>query len=137
MILPSLELNWLRTEKDILMPSIVFEDIFVGGCYCSPKEDEAYINGKYYPLDNGILVISENYTDDFVINAIAHEWRHHWQWWHGIEDDYKGLNQNLPYKKMIVKYFSESSTEMDALLFSNKMYPCDDTLEWYEWLVKK
>lgn len=73
MVLPSLELNWLRADKDIPIPLIIFDDVFAGGYYCSPEKDEEYINGKYYPLDKGILVINNKYTDDFVINAIAHE----------------------------------------------------------------
>lgn len=42
----------------------------------------------------------------------------------------------LPYEEMIIQYFLNSITEMDALLFSNKVYPSEDSLEWYEWLIK-
>jgi len=135
-VLPSLELNWLRKDKDIPMPLILFEKISVGGYYCRPAKTEWYLNGKHYPLDNGLLVVNIETEYDFIVNGIAHEWRHHWQWWMGVTSDCPGWNGGGSYKKNIMQYFLCSRTEMDALLFSNKMYPSNDTLEWYDWLVK-
>lgn len=137
MTLPSLELNWLCKDKDISLPRIVFAEMKnCGGFYVPPEKDEYYFNGTYYEREKGILFIGDTNDDSFVINAIAHEWRHHWQFVSGFDFDHAELNCDLEYKDIIIDYFKSSWTEMDALLFSLEMYPDNEALEWYEWLIE-
>ena len=137
MTLSSLELNWLCKDKDISLPSIVFAAMDgCGGFYAHPEKDEYYFDGTYYDREKGLLFIDDTNDDTFVINTIAHEWRHHWQFMKGFNFDHKSLNRGLEYKDMIIDFFNSSWTEMDTLLFSIEMYPDDGALEWYEWLIK-
>jgi len=137
MILPSLELNWLRKDKDIFLPKIVFATMDgCGGFYAHPEENEYYFNGTYYDRVKGILFIDDTNDDSFVVNTIAHEWRHHWQFVSGFGFDHVELNCGLEYKDMIIDFFKSSWTEMDVLLFSLEMYLGDEALEWYEWLIR-
>jgi len=135
-----IELNWLaKKDKDISLPSIIFDDIDYGGCYYSPMHYEILIGEKFYPLDNGLIVINSMYSDNFIENSIVHEWRHHWQVMNGYELNIISWNtkSKMTYKQQIIEYFTKSSSELDALIYSNKISPCDDTIEWYEWILKQ
>ena len=134
-----LELNWLaKKNKDISLPFVMFDNLPYGGFYCAPERGEILINEKYYPLDKGLIGIDIGEEDNFVINTIAHEWRHHWQVMNGWELDSIGWNfdNDKPYEQKIIKYFRSSRSEMDALRYSNKILPCDTTLQWYDWLLQ-
>ena len=79
-----------------------------------------------------MVVREDNYE-----STLAHEFRHHLQRVHfGIKPDVIEWDIGENYKDSIIKYFTSSVTEMDALLYEVKYYPDDVNLEWYEWLVK-
>lgn len=132
-MIPSLELNWLRKDKDISLPSITIEQCGFSGMYFSPQKDEHLINNTYYPLDKGLIVLN---IDDADGGTIAHEWRHHWQFWNGWKYDSIEFDYTREYRKEIIKYFTNSNSEIDAFLFELNKYPNEYILEWYEWLNK-
>ena len=130
------ELNWLnKKNKDISLPLFVYQNnLPYSGCYYRPEKSEILINERYYSLKKGLIVMQpDNDDDDFMINAIAHEWRHHWQENNGIK--LNSVRWDLlqgTYDQKIVKYFKSSYTEMDALLWASKIYPSEITDYWEE-----
>jgi len=138
------DLHWLgRLDKDIHWPLIVYTKTEeYGGCYVYPANEEEVVDGKYYSLNKGLIIVSllnDNNHPNFIINTIAHEWRHHYQYYKGW---YKYRinrywNECEKYQTNIINYFNRLPQEMDAFLFSLKRYPDEVTLEWYEWLIKE
>ena len=107
-------------------------------CY-SPQEGEYLIGERFYDFSRGVIVISDQFRDDrYIQNAIAHEYRHHWQ--HVTGNDFNAPidfeMKDEDYKDRIVKFFLSSGDEMDALLFSIKKAPEDVSLQWYEWIME-
>ena len=120
----SLELNWIRRkcDKSIPMPDVMFYPLAdASGRYYPPKNREMYdFNGKPYHMRYGVIVINPEY--DNIDSTIAHEWRHHWQHFHGIKFEISSLTmfKELEYNESLLKYFTESKTELDALRFEYK-----------------
>ena len=121
----SIELNWIRrrVDKSIPIPEVVFfplEDA-AGRYYPSVLGNEIYdIDGHPHSLKYGVIVIS-TFWEDEIESTIAHEWRHHWQWFHGIEFEInKFKDETLGYDKALKEYFITSKTELDALRFEHK-----------------
>jgi len=135
-----IELNWLRKgNKEIPLPEIVF-DIIVdfGACHWPRQNDEVMVGNRFYDLtDRGLIVINQKYSDDggWVLNSIAHEWRHACQKFHGHI-----LHSIFPregdYKENTIWYFKSHWWEMDALLFSLKVAPDETSTLWLEWLLE-
>ncbi len=120
----SLELNWIKNEdKSLVMPEVVFSSVsWAGGLYYHPEDMEVCINGKFYSLEFGLIEIG---MTGIIESTLAHEWRHHWQFFHyGVPDDYLfSWPQEISvdeYDKALVKYFLSNPTEMDALRFQYK-----------------
>ncbi len=124
----SLELNWIRkkVDKSIPLPEVIFfplTDDKVGSYYCPTPNNEIYdIEGKSYSLKYGAIVVSSRYDNKVQRNIIAHEWRHHWQYYHGIKFEIPKCNVTQitkdNYNDMAKLYFTTSKTELDALRFS-------------------
>jgi hypothetical protein len=133
-----IELNWLRRgNKEIPLPDIIFEKIELGsGLYYKPEKSEIAIEGRFYDLSNGLIVISPIMDSPFTANTIAHEWRHHWQFISGIKSNPWSWNFGSNYKDNIINFFNSSSTEMDAFNFALNKAPDDTSLLWKDWLVK-
>ena len=128
---PSLELNWLPKPKQLSIPDIfIVSNYDYSGCYYSPEYCEVELDGKCVSVENGLIVIES----DTSPSTIAHEFRHHLQWCHGVDSEIQEWNFNKPFKDAIIEYYTNSLTEMDALLFECKHYPDDDNMEWFEWL---
>lgn len=136
--LPSLEINWLKFfPKDVILPDIVVigeHNYDYGGCYYKPEWAEICVEGRNYSLEKGLIVV----RDDQDGSTLAHEFRHHLQRvYYGIEFPSQEFNFDIPYKDAIIKYFTSSWIEMDALLYELSKKPTDTNLEWYEWIVKE
>lgn len=133
---PSLELNWIPKPKDIPMPNIVVESVFnCSAYYVEPESEQHEINGHFYDIDNGLIVINENEVDVIFAGTLAHEYRHHWQYYSGIEID-SIWEIKSDYKSAIIEYFTTYPIEMDALIFEMKLYPEDYKSQWWEWITK-
>ena len=143
----SVELNWLsKYNKTITLPELVIVDqsfvnnVEVGGYMTRPCIGETYINGKYYDLKHGIMVITTHDSDDSIIHeVISHEWRHHVQ--HMCMKNIEKPQQWIihpaeSYKDAIIRYFNTSITEMDALLYSLHKSPSSVNCQWYQWLIE-
>ncbi len=123
----SLHLNWIRNiDKSLVIPTVIFSStINVGGWYRPPDRSQIYVDGHYYDSCFGIIVVNATQPEEFA-GTIAHEWRHHWQAYHGWKfDGMSGaslidLINSAGYNKAIRKYFAESKSEMDALRFQYK-----------------
>jgi hypothetical protein len=135
--LPSLEFNWLPNSlrKGLDTPRVVYSDSApYGGCYY--WRDRGIV--EHLGLDTAEGAIIEITTVCPAQSVLAHEYRHHWQRqnarlttgtvWHRVETV-------ADYRKEIVRYFSQSPFEMDALYFELSVAPNDVSLEWKEWLV--
>ena len=132
------ELNWLRKkDKHIPLPEFVFIDGIKGkgGYYCRPRKAERMIDDRFYDLQKGVIVVDFSNPAGFVLSAIAHEWRHHCQFYYG--GNFKNpiqFNTKIDYKKSIISFFSNSATEVDALLFAHKVAPHETSSMWIKWL---
>lgn len=130
-MLCSLELNWLKKfDKSLSIPRIAFVTDFeeASGMYFEPEDAEELINGIYYPLDKGLLIVRTDLPDSKApIDTLAHEWRHHWQRYNFGTTYYDGYpwNASIAYDDALIEYYTKSYCEYDALTFANKVYPCD------------
>ena len=135
-----LELNWLaKADKYILLPPVIFADIKEGGFFHFPEKEEVLIDDKYYPADRGLIVINYTYFDR-IEAALAHEWRHLWQYYQrGKPKFVSQWNLKPPsfYREQIINFYISDPAEYDALLFELKKAPSDIALEWYEWIIKR
>jgi len=116
----SLELNWIRkkVDKSIPMPEVVYHSLDkAGGKYYPPdKNHELYDpDGKPYHMRYGVIVINPEYEP--FQSTIAHEWRHHWQHYHGIEFKISPRVDDENYNETLLNYFTGSKTEWDAVRF--------------------
>lgn len=129
---PSLELNWLmRDLRHLPMPGVIYADqLPYAGLYCPPFDESSVVEGIELGPHQGVIVISQQESELTVECSLAHEFRHHWQFWNGWAYDGIGWDENsaLDYRKSIARYFSESHSEMDALLYEIKRAPCDESL---------
>lgn len=131
-MIASLELRWLsRHDKDILLPEIVFTADMENaagsrccGCYWRPEENEYLIGDKFVPFDRGVIAINTE-DPELIRGTIAHEWRHHWQFYHDLLPpaaaswDFGGSN----YDAKIRRFFRSRPHEMDALRYQLKHAP--------------
>jgi len=119
----SIELNWIRkkVDKSIPMPEVVFHSM--DGCsgrYYSPEKYELYDpDGKPYLMRYGVIVIDPKF-ENYASMILAHEWRHHWQYYHGIEFEISPRVNNENYNETLLNYFTGSKTEWDAVRFEYK-----------------
>ena len=132
----SIDLYFLsKQNKSLSLPNIIYENITnifnCSACYYSSKFfKEILINNKYYNCNKGLIVI--NTDTDFcdkneIENTIAHEWRHHYQ---HLKNIYEIINNNYKweenYDNEIINFYTKYQTEMDALLFSQKIAPTEE-----------
>ena len=93
-----------------------------GACYYHQGDGTVFIDGREISLrDAGLIVLRSDGLPEEIENAanIAHEWRHCWQQQTGFQSDGDSdiLAQDLSYETSVRRYFSESKSEADALLF--------------------
>jgi hypothetical protein len=124
----SIELSWIaRFDKSLPLPAIVFgSDDNFSGLYYPPHKSDELIGDGYHDRSNGIIFISTNFWWETAQN-IAHEWRHHWQVFHGwnITPSFY-WNSPSNYDAAIVAYFTKSTSEADALRFQTRHAGCCD-----------
>jgi hypothetical protein len=123
MRLRSLELNWLRNfDRTLPIPEVMFYPLQgCAGKYYHPHPSEMYdADGHPYERHRGVIVVSPKF-EEFVAANIAHEWRHHWQYYQGMKFEIpkKDLFKKLDYEDALLQYFTTSKTEMDALRFEH------------------
>jgi len=132
------ELNWLRKEtKHISVPELVIDSGVskASATYFWPANEEVLIKDKFYDCKNGIIAINADST--IMVSSLAHEWRHHVQYYyHGSSCKSTAWKNKKNYKKEIIDYFTNNIWEMDALLYEIKKAPDDVNLQWYEWIIK-
>jgi len=125
----SFETNWIRKKTDKTLPIPEIFEFPLSGCsgsYYDPNtENEIYtITGKPISMKYGVIVVGNKYDDNTKAGIIAHEWRHHMQYYRGIEYDEPKCKaheiQDDSYDDMARKYFLTSTCEMDALRFEYK-----------------
>lgn len=132
----SIELHWLsKRDRTLPLPNLIYTKTFVGGYYCRPDPTREVYDDDGIPHDcrNGLIVISTEFEGD--VATLAHEWRHHYQFYHGIELNSIGwINDDRSYKEKIIEYFLSSTSEMDAFRFQLSLAPPVEIEEWVEWL---
>lgn len=138
MILPSIELKWLKPDKQISLPDIVYGRIPSQGAYYEPRWAEVEIDGRNYSLEKGLIVIDDS-PDALIKSTLAHEFRHHMQYLHGVFEiyDVKLFNRNIPYNDAIIDFFTTCPYEFDALIYEMKYDHnwCNDY--WLNLLINK
>jgi len=128
-LLHSLETNWLsKKDRHLPAPDIFYvNNLDIGGLYIPPRDIVMFEHEIEIHPSNGTIIIGE-YNEDFPLEAImAHEWRHHWQYWNGWEYDGIGWNFTEDYDvyiEQITKYFLHSFSETDALKYELKHFTC-------------
>lgn len=136
-----LELDWIRRkiDKDLVLPVIAYSDSTdYGGAYWSPEPCELLIGGVYYPCDHGIIEVSTLDPDNSG-SVIAHEWRHHWQVYHGWTlrgPMWESVQSGRPYEDAIAHYFTHSAKEADALKFQLRYVPPTYGPKWEYWILR-
>lgn len=123
--IPSLELSFipLSLRKGLPTPDIVMVD--------DPTTHNGY-GGYYDPVAQQIVVASG--CDD-VETVLAHEWRHHWQLHAGWTGRQPPFDISADYWREVVRVFSFSPREHDALLFEFAI--CSRPDPWAEeWLIR-
>ena len=141
MLLPSLELNWLKKyDKSLSLPLVLFiEDMEYSGVYYEPQNREIIVDDKIYSVEKGVLLIKNSFEreDSDIASTIAHEWRHHWQRFNStLYYDGKDLNDEIARKDAIIEYYTKSVCEMDAFLFESRAINSPSGEMVKEWLVK-
>jgi hypothetical protein len=135
-MIKSLEFRWIgKKAKDLILPSVLFVPriSWCSAYFCLPENSERLINGRYYDLSKGLIVIGEHNDSNETANTIAHEWRHCWQFFNvkGAFKIIQKFNYKISYKKAIVKFF-KNPNEFDALLFSHKFAPSPVSENWLD-----
>jgi hypothetical protein len=134
MSLRSIDLNWLsRLDKHLLLPDLEFCSLKGMGqaAYFRPKTTLIRWN-RETRIHNGKIIVDPSESTS-VEASMAHEWRHHWQFFQGrlgksqIPDDWQ---EN--YWMKIKEYFTIHPWELDALRFELKMFPVDLSRLWME-----
>ena len=136
-------LYWLvRKAKDLVVPRVVFIEgpaleEGASGCYYHPFWGEMveFATGRLISLESGLLVLPTAVDDEGIWGknglpeTLAHEWRHHWQWFNQVHCRAATWTGRIPYQEEIVSYFGHPR-EMDALLFSHSVAPSEITKMW-------
>ena len=120
------DLNWLPNSilKDLQPMKIVYE----------PYNKQIY--GGYYTQGTDTLVIVEPEDESTVASTIAHELKHHIQFYTGTKpgpSSFSTFSSLYSYEESIYRYFTSYWWEYEALLFEYK-YSKDWCNEW--WLKK-
>ncbi len=136
---PSLETKWLHKHAPWMpQPKVVFSRLKdASGLYYRPERGVFLSNG--IDRSNGVIVVDPD--KHIIVDAvIAHEWRHHYQHFHGPYKkgpSWYDLSDKYSYKEAIIKYFVQSPTEMDSFIFQIKHGKDKDDEMWLEWIVKE
>lgn len=140
-MLKSIELEWLtrKIDKTLSIPTLIYSDnenSYCGGSYYDSADKEICIDGKYYSLKNGLIVIyGNNISDDkHFIHTLAHEFRHSMYdnkkiLYDGIEMD---MLDEYNYDWVAKQYFTKSKSEYDALMFAHKYAPSSCSTHWID-----
>lgn len=110
-----------NSEKGLPVPRVAFAHLEVGGYYCHPTDEERWVGSRPLDCRRGLIVVDVSEDQE---EALAHEWRHHWQKMNGWKYDGVGWDCATPddqYNQRIKEYFQRSRSEMDALLFSRRV----------------
>lgn len=134
---PSLATRWLqRLDKWLPQSVVVVAQTRYGGFYVRPQAGEYWICGRPIDARRGIICISESAKSEEEAETVAHEWRHHWQFWSGWQYDNLSWDALAPrgYEAAIISFFTGSRSEMDALRFSHERSPSPQTEQWCQML---
>lgn len=124
----SLFTNWIRNASDKTMPIpevMYFRFQNAGAKYYHPQKGKEIFDmfGKPHSLERGVIALNPKSTN-LEEELIAHEWRHHMQYFRGA--DFKGMAKNLnvfklhSYEQALRKYFISEPLELDAVRFQYK-----------------
>lgn len=125
-----------RTEKALPIPHLIFCNTeLYSGAYFSPLDCPFYIKEAKCVIHamEAAIVISSAFGSREIGNAIAHEWRHHWQFYHGrLPQKLARFDNGMPYREAIATYYQQPH-EKDALLYSITAEPTESQREHYAW----
>ena len=129
-----------RKDKGLLLPRVLIVSGFAWakypGCYYHPQKGELLYQGRFTPLDRGLIVVSEmtEWCRHGFASTLAHEWRHHWQWFNfPYRSVVREFNHSVSYREAIIEFF-RNAKERDALFFSHEVEPCEETRLWKSWV---
>lgn len=129
----SIDLNFVaRRDKSLPFPNLAFDEMEgYAGFYVRPQEEEFIWREKIHDARRGVIFISTNYPE-IIASTIAHEWRHHWQFFNGFQMDGTSWNSPADYDAAIVEYFTKSKSEADALRFQIRTVGWEKDDQWKE-----
>jgi hypothetical protein len=108
-------------DKQLPTPTLIYAKLNgAGGLYIHPSKKPILIRGEYIEPSKGTIIVgigAVGYDCLDIESTLAHEWRHHWQWWNGYRTNNIRWVYSGNYEEDIVRYFSNSPNELDALRF--------------------
>lgn len=126
-------MKWINLDKTLPKIPIIYAEIEgAAGLYYPPDDYEVEIDGKLYDCSKGLIQIQPGDSKDEAA-TIAHEWRHHWQFYHGVQFYDWEWEPTDDYEQSIIDYF-KCPYELDALRYELKIAPSDCTEGWADLL---
>jgi len=121
-------LHWLwKKDKDLCIPEIIIgNNSQISGCYYHPTRDQILLSDEIVDLSKGVIFIDESniINEEHFSQTLAHEWRHHWQYFNTCEYyECPFIFDDCDYYECIVRFFKYNYYELDALLFELKSHP--------------
>src|SRR5258707_661402 len=89
---------------------------------------------KDVPTPNVVFLSASEMRDNALGTYWTHEWRHHWQTYNIKPQRPQVFDTRLGHRDAIVKYFSESPKEADALRYELAIAPCEINRERASWM---
>jgi len=129
----SIELSWIaRQDKSLPLPLLDFDVLpdEYGARYYPPMRYDLEFNDKVFPLDHGLIQVNTIYNP-CTASSLAHEWRHHWQAYHGWKLPGHPIQASISYDDRIKRHFKWPE-EKDALRFELRHTPDDRNREFMD-----
>lgn len=138
------DLHWLwRKDKWLTYPKLLYvnkPDLAAGGVYLHPWPVVYDYQGMEMQPKTAHIIINTAFNHDSKETecTLAHEWRHHYQYYSGDKSNkVTELADNESYDDFIKRYFLHNEHEMDALRYSLKVANCDYMDYWYRGLCNQ
>ena len=129
---PALETRWLaRHDRQLPVPEVFYvSGITAGGFYFQPLRRSRVWEGLEVPPSRGLIMVNVDYGPS-VPAILAHEFRHHWQRFHGWRSDTQPYRTDLPTHIALRRFYRASRSEMDALRHEMRRAPNEES----RWLL--
>lgn len=146
---PSLWTRWLPRDAFVPTPRVIeIEDPMAGGFYLRPGAvwylDDLELDGG----QTGLIGMSSSHWTPWAqhhqeASVLAHEFRHHCQYWRGQhsltkrENQWDRLVEKFPYEEAIREYLRRNAHERDAVRYEARLAPHSGLARWWLELLRQ